>query len=114
MARLKVEFAEAGTDPTRATNHVKHNVGLWATVKENWMLFAGLLIFLLLAPKILGIQLFNGNADTAAVTPTATITPVSWEVDPYVSWCSIGNTLVPPGVHNVGGLEKDCVNGAWD
>lgn len=114
MARLKVEFAEAGTDPTRAKNHVRHNVGLWATVKENWLLFAGLLILILLAPKILGIQLFNDDAKTT-VAPTPDVTPIPWDAggDPFANWCLIGNTLIPPGQHKIGDGVRECKHGAW-
>ena len=105
---MRVEYAPPGTDPTQmATTAPK--LGLKAFLEKNWLLVAGVLGLILLAPKFLHFA------------PPET--PAAAEIDPSAGpltvpglpgWCEgPGGAPAPPGVHHIGNLVRICANGGW-
>jgi hypothetical protein len=118
MGRLKVTYAPPGTDPTRMPSDPPKVGGLDA-LKDNWLLIGGLVLMLLFAPKMLGIQVFSKNEEEPqtqavqqqAVTPTPTAATDNDNGLP-ADWCLIlDGQPVPPGVYAIGTAQHECRGG---
>lgn len=118
MGRLKVTYAPPGTDPTRMPSDPPKVGGLDA-LKDNWLLIGGLVLMLLFAPKMLGIQVFGGKNEeepqTQAVQQAVTPTPTAATDDNGLpaDWCELFEQPVAPGVYFVGSVQKECKGGEW-
>ncbi len=114
MGRLKVQYAEPGTDPTRQPSEAP-SVGLGAAIKDNWLLLVGICGLLIFAPRML-----NRGKDPeiqASPTPTAEIIAVDASPigdDPFGEWCEGPHGIfAPPGEYYIGSDYKVCRRGSW-
>lgn len=72
------------------------------------LLIGAIAIVAILAFAIIS-KLGTDRQPTDVVTaPAPTVTP---GVNPYADYCEYAGVLIPPGPHNIGGIERECKAG---
>lgn len=53
------------------------------------------------------------NTDRQQAAPEVTIAPTGTPgPNPFQDWCDLGGVLLSPGVHNIGGIDRECKSGS--